>query len=49
MSSASAERPGETDFHIVTLDQPEALAPQRHAFSSESLHWLALSDDLPHG
>ena len=44
---AIARRPGETAFHIASLDDPEGLAPERHAFFDEKPGWLRLSDGLP--
>lgn len=31
-----------------SLDDPEACAPDRHAFVDEKLSWLHVNDDLPH-
>lgn len=43
----TAASPGETDFHAMTLDAPEAFAPTAHTFWSEKLPWLHLNDELP--
>lgn len=47
MSFATSKRPGETDFHLMTLHDPEALAPAEHAFFTGKPGWLRLCDDLP--
>lgn len=48
MTYRSARFPGERHFFAATLDTPEAFAPTRHYFWEERLHWLRLSDGLPH-
>lgn len=33
---------------VGALDEPDAFAPQQHAFVSEKLSWFHLDDGLPH-
>jgi hypothetical protein len=35
------------EFHISTLDDPEAFAPNLHWFHSERIAWFDVADDLP--
>ena len=35
------------ETYIATLDDPEACAPDRHAFIEERLSWFDVADDLP--
>lgn len=37
--------PSEVHIHLGTLDRPEQLVPQKHAFADERLAWLRL--ELP--
>lgn len=39
--------PGETDITTCSLDNPEAVPPRDHTFTSDQLTWLALADGLP--
>jgi hypothetical protein len=39
--------PGETDITTCSLDNPEAVPPRDHTFTSDKLDWLALADGLP--
>ncbi|MEO8115117.1 MAG: GFA family protein [Phenylobacterium sp.] len=32
---------------LATLDEPNALAPERHIWVSSKLHWVSLDDGLP--
>ena len=47
MAYASAQRPGETDFHAASLEVPADFAPAVHVHFAEKLPWIHLSDDLP--
>ena len=40
-------QPDRTDFSIVTLDDPGAIAPQWHIFWSSRVPWFNPGDDLP--
>ncbi len=44
---AEADRPDETDFHALTLIDPENFEPASHIFWKERLKWLKLDDGLP--
>ncbi len=35
------------EFHISTLDDPEALVPTCHGFYPERISWFDVDDDLP--
>jgi hypothetical protein len=35
------------EFHISTLDNPDAYVPDRHWFHSERIAWFDVADDLP--
>jgi hypothetical protein len=35
------------EFHIGTLDDPDALVPELHVFHSERLSWFDTADHLP--
>ncbi len=35
------------EFHISTLDEPEAFVPTSHFFYPERIAWFDLADDLP--
>jgi hypothetical protein len=37
----------ETDVTICSLDDPDAVAPRDHTFTSSKLAWLKLADGLP--
>jgi hypothetical protein len=39
--------PAETDITIGSLDDPNAVAPLDHTFTSGTLAWLKLADGLP--
>ncbi|MSO54955.1 MAG: GFA family protein [Rhodospirillales bacterium] len=39
--------PDEIDVTIGSLDDPTAVTPQDHIWTSTQLHWLAFSDGLP--
>lgn len=39
--------PGETDITTCSLDNPEAVPPRDHTFTSGQLAWLVLADALP--
>lgn len=50
MSFESTRWPGELHLYGVSLDEPEAFAPQLHCYTDEHLSWLHISDALPrHG
>ncbi len=36
-----------TEFHIGTLDRPDAFTPDRHAFYGERIGWFDVADRLP--
>jgi hypothetical protein len=40
-------QPGTTDFSIVTLDDPNVVAPEFHIFWSSKVDWFNPGDDLP--
>ena len=40
--------PGEIDVTLGSLDDPNAMQPQDHIWTSTRLHWLELTDGLPH-
>jgi hypothetical protein len=43
-------QPDTTDFSVVTLDDPGAIAPKFHIFWSSKVPWFNPGDDLPkHG
>lgn len=35
------------EVYVTTLDDPEAVKPDRHAFIDEKLSWFDVADDLP--
>jgi hypothetical protein len=39
--------PAEIDVTIASLDDPSAVAPADHIWTSERIPWLELGDDLP--
>ena len=47
MSYQNVEQPGEMHLYSATLDGPETASPEAHAFWSERLPWLHVTDDLP--
>jgi hypothetical protein len=40
-------QPETVDFSIVTLDKPDAIAPEFHIFWSSRVPWFEPGDDLP--
>ena len=40
-------QPDTTDFSVVTLDDPGAIAPEFHIFWSSKVPWFHPGDDLP--
>jgi hypothetical protein len=40
-------QPETVDFSVVTLDEPEAIAPGFHIFSSSKVGWFESKDELP--
>jgi hypothetical protein len=40
-------QPATRDFSIITLDDPEAIAPEFHIFWSSKVGWFHPGDDLP--
>ena len=40
-------QPDTTDFSVVTLDDPGAIAPEFHIFWSSKVPWFNPGDDLP--
>jgi hypothetical protein len=47
MAYSEADRPHETDFHAVTLSDPNQFEPQAHLFWEERVSWLGVDDGLP--
>ncbi|MEM9343291.1 MAG: GFA family protein [Pseudomonadota bacterium] len=47
MSFESTRWPGEIHLYGVSLDSPEAYAPQSHCYTDEQLGWLHMADGLP--
>ena len=43
----SSVREGELDVSLATLDDPNALAPGFHLWTSHKLRWVVLADGLP--
>ena len=43
----TAKRPDEIDLYLGAFAEPEAFAPQRHAFFEEHLRWFDTRDELP--
>jgi len=43
----NAERPGDLDVALVTLDAAATLAPLAHVWVSQKLPWVVLQDGLP--
>jgi hypothetical protein len=41
------DQPGSVDVTVATLDEPAALEPRGHIWTSHRLPWLRLDDDLP--
>jgi hypothetical protein len=39
--------PGETGVTVGSLDDPAAVAPRDHTFTSDKLPWVVLADGLP--
>lgn len=42
-----SSREGELDVTLATLDDPNAVAPKCHIFTSHRLAWIRLDDGLP--
>jgi len=42
-----ADRPGEIDVALASLDDPGQLAPERHIWVADKLPWVTLGDGLP--
>jgi hypothetical protein len=42
-----AHQPETVDFPVVTLDKPDAVAPEFHIFWSSRVPWFNPGDDLP--
>lgn len=42
-----ADRPGEIDVTLASLDEPGRLAPERHIWVADKLPWVTLADGLP--
>lgn len=47
LSYEHAARPAEIDVTLASLDDPAALAPERHLWVSDRIAWGALDDGLP--
>lgn len=43
----NAEREGEIDLTVASLDRPEDIEPQDHLWFSRALRWLKPGDGLP--
>ena len=41
------DEPGEVVVTLASFDDPEAVAPVRHEWTSRKLRWIALGDGLP--
>lgn len=44
---AHADSPATIDITLATLDEPEALAPERHVWVEDKLCWVVIGDELP--
>jgi len=44
---SQAKSPETIDITLATLDDPAALAPQRHVWLEHKLPWFAIGDSLP--
>ena len=42
-----AQRAGEIDFTLATLDDPSVLAPSVHIWVQDKLPWVSIDDGLP--
>jgi hypothetical protein len=42
-----ASRSAEIDFTLVSLEDPESIAPASHNWVQDKLPWLTIDDDLP--
>jgi hypothetical protein len=40
-------RPDQIDLYVCSLDDPAAVAPRAHVYSTEQLPWFEILDDLP--
>jgi hypothetical protein len=47
LTYAHAERAGEIDVTLATLDVPERLRPERHLWIEDRIDWAPLTDGLP--
>ncbi|OCW57607.1 hypothetical protein AWJ14_01950 [Hoeflea olei] len=47
LSYQSEQRPGEIDYYVMLLDEPGAIAVERHDHWNERVGWIGLADDLP--
>ena len=47
ISYAHAKSPETIDITLATLDDPAALAPERHVWVEDQLPWLTIGDELP--
>jgi hypothetical protein len=47
LTYAHDRRPAAIDVSLTALDDPGALAPQFHIWTSERLAWVVLGDELP--
>ena len=43
----NAQRPGEIDLTLATLDAPAAFEPRMHIWVQDKLPWVRIADDLP--
>ena len=47
ISYAHAERAGDLDLSLASLEDPSALAPQAHIWVQDKLPWVRIDDGLP--
>ncbi|KGF70375.1 hypothetical protein LL06_05410 [Hoeflea sp. BAL378] len=47
LSYQSDQRPGETDFYVMLLEEPAAITMRQHDHWNERVGWLNVVDDLP--
>lgn len=47
LSYAADRFPGEIHLFIATFDDPEAIVPTAHVYTTEQISWLHMDDGLP--
>ncbi len=47
LTYAHADRPGEIDITVASLESPARISPQSHIWMEDSIAWLAIDDGLP--